>query len=90
MDLNKIIGLFLFALGAITFIICLAAFVKVAFAKESRKAGEGLLEQINALLNVWLNILKIIPKAFRHIFLLLLFGVLLMGAGYYILAYKPL
>lgn len=88
--INEIVGFTLLALGVITVIICLLAFVKVVFAKENKKGVKEVLAEINALLKVWLEILKILPESVRHIFLLLLFGMTFIVAGILILAYKPL
>ena len=87
--LNEIIGLIVFGLGVVTFIICLAAFVKVVFGRQPRKGAADIMKQIDALLKTWIEALKIIPEGLRHIFLLLPFGIILMLGGYYTLAFKP-
>lgn len=87
--INEIIGGVLLALGLITFIICLAAFWSVAFGRTKRGGG-GMLEEINSLIKTYTAFMKLIPRAFRHVFALIPFAVILIVAGLYILIRKPI
>lgn len=88
MNINEVIGIVLLALGLITFCICLAAFLKVTFGRKKR--GKEALEEINSLIQSWTAFLKALPRELRGTFALMLFAIILIGAGLYILIYKPI
>jgi hypothetical protein len=90
--INELVGGVLLVLGLITFIICLAAFVKVTFgsAKRRERGAKEILAEINSLIQNWTAALKLLPRAVRSLFLLLPFAVLLIIGGLYILIYKPI
>lgn len=88
MNINEVIGIVLLALGLITFCICLTAFVKITFGRTT--LGKGTLEEINSLIQSWTAFLKVLPRPLRGIFALLLFAMILIGAGLYILIRKPI
>jgi hypothetical protein len=88
-DANKILGFVLIGMGLATWVICLIAFVKVVFVSKSKGAKE-ILEQINALIRNWAALLKLLPQPQRPVFLLLAFGLILIGLGSYFLIMKPI
>lgn len=93
MNLNEIVGLVLLILGGLMILISLAAFVKVEFFSGKTKGLKEInetLKQVNALLKNWAKILLLIPVPMRHIFVLLPLGLIVVGAGVWILVYKPI
>jgi hypothetical protein len=89
--INQFVGLVLLALGVAATVVCLIAFLRVSFQAAERKRGaKEILEQINALIRNWTALLKLLPLKFRHIFVLLPVGLVLIFAGLYILIKKPI
>jgi hypothetical protein len=90
--INEIVGLTFLALGVITVIISLVAFVVTVFRRRKRKAVKdwtALLREVNALIKNWTSLLDRLPRNIRHVFVLLPFGFILIGLGVYILAKHP-
>jgi hypothetical protein len=90
--INEIVGLFFLAIGAAAVVVAITAFWRVQFgtAKREERSFGDTLKHINALLNTWLEILRLIPERFRHIFVLLPIGVVLMASGLWVLVQKPI
>jgi len=90
--INEIVGLLLLALGIAAVVVALAAFWHVQFGSrgEAQRSLGDTLQHINAVLKTWLEILRVIPERFRHIFVLLPFGLILMALGLYVLVHKPI
>jgi hypothetical protein len=93
MNLNEIVGLVLLVVGLLMVVISLAAFVKIQFFDGKTKGLKEInetLKQVNALLKTWAKILLLIPEPMRHIIVLLPLGLIVAGAGVWILVYKPI
>jgi hypothetical protein len=93
MNLNDIVGLVLLIVGLLMVFISLAAFLKVEFGGGKTKGLKEInetLKQANALLEKWVKLLGLLPERIRHVFVLLPLGLIVAGAGVWILVYKPI
>ena len=93
MNLNSIVGIVLLVVGLLMVLISLAAFLKVEFGggkTKSLKEINETLKQANALLEKWVKLLGLLPERIRHVFVLLPLGLIVVGTGVWILAYKPI
>jgi len=88
-NINEIVGLVLLALGAVTWVICLIAFV-MAMGPRKKKGAEEILHEVDAIIRAYAKILQLLPKWARPVFLLLAFGLILIVAGLYVLTAKPI